>query len=307
MLSFGSILCMRLRSLDHLCERAVLLLLAFAILWKGGKTLESTWLLLGVGALCVLQVIYGQRGSSREQEKEQSLPLALLLCFLLWTFVSYLLSKTMNYGLDELLQTGGLIFITLWILLRQERAPGEGSSKISFLRFSFEEQFIFLMAFIAVLSCFVGVIVYTVQPVNRFVGTFFDPRFHTDYWPNAFAEFLLLAWPMVLLATSKHFERGSLSLIRFRLKRFAYKFLPIGIVIGCLLLSYSRGALIAFIGQILLLTILLGSQNPTVDWWVMPVILLSFGLLLTWCTRFENTSSPMQKHGQKGQGMMKKR
>ncbi|HLD08148.1 MAG TPA: O-antigen ligase family protein, partial [Candidatus Peribacterales bacterium] len=43
--------------------------------------------------------------------------------------------------------------------------------------------------------------------------------------------------------------------------RFAYKFLPIGIVIGCLLLSYSRGALIAFIGQILLLTILLSRRH----------------------------------------------
>lgn|SRR3989338_8341028 len=63
-------------------------------------------------------------------------------------------------------------------------------------------------------------------------------------------------------------------------------------------------------GISLLLTILLGSQNPTAEWWVMPTILLFFGLLLTWCTRFEDSISGVsaQRQGQKTQqGMMKKR
>ncbi|MBI3331769.1 hypothetical protein HYZ99_02305 [Candidatus Peregrinibacteria bacterium] len=38
----------------------------------------------------------------------------------------------------------------------------------------------------------------------------------------------------------------------------------------------------------LLLTLLLGTQAPTVDWWVMPTILLLYGLLLSWCTRSED-------------------
>src|SRR3989344_1694294 len=35
----------------------------------------------------------------------------------------------------------------------------------------------------------------------------------------------------------------------------------------------------------LLLTMLLGTADMTGKWWIMPVILLGYGLLLSWCTR----------------------
>jgi hypothetical protein len=37
----------------------------------------------------------------------------------------------------------------------------------------------------------------------------------------------------------------------------------------------------------LLLTMLLGATTPITSWWVMPVIVLAYGLLLLWCTRSE--------------------
>ncbi len=39
----------------------------------------------------------------------------------------------------------------------------------------------------------------------------------------------------------------------------------------------------------LLLTMLLNPESPE-NWWVMPVIILTYGLLLSWCTRTENGS-----------------
>lgn len=57
----------------------------------------------------------------------------------------------------------------------------------------------------------------------------------------------------------------------------------------------------------LLLTMLLGTQDPRGNWWVMPVLLLFYGLLLSWCTRQETEtmskpfqSSPMGLKGMSG-------
>lgn len=37
----------------------------------------------------------------------------------------------------------------------------------------------------------------------------------------------------------------------------------------------------------LLLTMLLGTADTTGRWWIMPVLLLAYGLLLSWCTRHD--------------------
>lgn len=250
---------MRFASKDQFLEIAVLTLLAFGVLWKGGKTLESTWLLLAIAA-CAVMYLYWKRMHEPKAEKSIALSvMPMLLIFLLLSFLSLLFSSTQNYGLDEVLRDGGLIFLLYWVMERREAS--RASARHPLLQLSFEEQFILLITTITVLCCAVGVIVYALQPVNRFVGTFFDFRFHTDYWPNAFAEFLLLAWPVVLLQAGKRIERGSLTAIQYYALDKILRFVPIGMVIGCLLLTYSRGALIAFIGQIALLTMLLWSRR----------------------------------------------
>ena len=94
--------------------------------------------------------------------------------------------------------------------------------------------------------------------MNRFVGPFFDHRFHTDYWPNAWAQFLLLAWPVFywfLFQTKNH-------------RAYLLRLLLLGFVVGCLFLSYSRGAVLAFVGQVIILFLLTrfvsgtSSKNP---------------------------------------------
>ncbi len=234
-------------------EHTLFGLLTFTVLWKGGKTLESTWLLLGVGALCSI-LLYLKHNRHRTKTPPANGVGALLLLFLLWTAASYFFSSTQNYGLDELLRTGGLVLLFLWLV--EWHGP-------RFINGVFEKRFFSLLTFLTVLACLIGVLVYAGQPVNRFVGTFFDPRFHTDYWPNAFAQYLLLTWPIVLLVSGTRIERKKTSLLWYHTKDKMIRYFPIGFTLGSLFLTYSRGALIAFLGQIALLTLLLWKQRGT--------------------------------------------
>ncbi|TSC59013.1 MAG: Tetratricopeptide TPR2 [Candidatus Peregrinibacteria bacterium Greene0416_19] len=211
-------------------ENGVVLFLLVSILWRGGKTLDATWLLGGVAcAVTVADMLYRRRG-----ETARPAPALILLGFLAASVLSYLTSAARNYGLDELIRDTALLLLFLWTV-RTERAERNDP-------LPFHERVLITIAIATVVACGVGIAVYVLQPVNRFVGTFFDFRFHTDYWPNAWAEYLLLAWPAVF----------------WFLRRFPVPVrVPVfGIVIACFLLSYSRGAALAFSGQIVLLGIL---------------------------------------------------
>jgi O-antigen ligase len=230
----------RERSLRRLSELSVLSLLGFTVLWRGGKTLESTWILFGVG---VLSIVIHYCFSTRKQSSGTQYDIwPLMILFILWTCASYYFSTTQNYGLDEVLRTAGLGFLLLWFIQRDEHQRDH--------ELPFEEKLFALITFLTALFCFVGILIYIFQPVNRFVGTFFDIRFHTDYWPNAAAQYLLLAWPIVLLWCS-------------RWKSLLATYGPIGLALGSLFATYSRGALIAFVGQVGLLIWLLLRQKGT--------------------------------------------
>ncbi|MFA5800684.1 MAG: O-antigen ligase family protein, partial [Candidatus Peribacteraceae bacterium] len=91
----------------------------------------------------------------------------------------------------------------------------------------------------------------------------FNAKFHTDYWPNAWAEEILLLWPMLLWVLwgrkSKRAGRG---------RRLDWlKAAVLGLVIGSLLLSYSRGGALVFLGQLLLLALLVFLSRGCVFPW----------------------------------------
>lgn len=227
---------------EKIAEVAVLVLVAGAVLWKGGKTLEATWVLVGVSWLCT--IIYWKKSMTSAHDDTDVTPsrargqtpmflwLSVML-FIGWTVISYRYSTTQNYGLDEVLQTGALGLMFLWIIRNG----------------SIQNRLLNVVAWTTMIACVIGVLVYVLQPVNRFVGTFFDSRFHTDYWPNALAEYLLLAWPVLLYW------------LNAQKKIFKYSFLILGFVLGCFLLSYSRAATLAFGGQLVLWWILLQWQE----------------------------------------------
>jgi O-antigen ligase len=212
---------------QRIAEWSVLVLIVLSILWRGGKGLEMTWLLAGV-ASCIT-IIDWWKGSEKKQ-----ISMALWACvigLIIWTALSYSTSMTKNYGFDEVMRTAALGLIFLWCV---RRTAVNGSA-----RGSFAEQVMLAIAGATVIACVIGVAVYIFQPVNRFVGTFFDYRFHTHYWPNAWAEYLLLAWPIVLWWL---FSRSNNRPLFLRL-------IIMGFVIASFALSYSRGAAITFVAE----------------------------------------------------------
>lgn len=228
-------------TLSRVGEGAILFLVAFSILWKGGKTLEMTWLLaLIAGFLSVAALsrrVFRARRTADETGDPHLAVWGLILLYALWTVASYAFSETKNYGLDEVLRDVSAVLLFLWIV--RVRASKEESS--------FLPNFLTVMTIVTVMACLVGLAVYTLEPVDRFVGSFFDYRFDTDFWPNAWGEFLLLSWPMVLLRAVRNSKSN----------RCCFYAAILGLMLGCLFLSYSRGSILALAAQCALVTFLL--------------------------------------------------
>ena len=227
-----------LRLLQRIDPQWILLpLLAFAVLWRGGKGLEMTWLLTGATWMVVCEG-WLRRGRS----VTPLLPWLAAIALLVWTVLAYSFSSTRNYGLDEVLRDGSCILLFLW-MIRLSAAPGPPRDALL-------GRIVGVVTAAAFCAALIGIAVYMLQPVDRFVGTFFDHRFHTDYWPNAWADFLLLAWPLAAVRVAAATTGAA--------KRFHA--VVLGLLVGTLLLSFSRGALIAAAGQCVLAAMLLGRR-----------------------------------------------
>jgi len=217
---------------ERVSQAALLILLALVILWRGGRTLESTLLLAFV--VCAMVLLR----SRYTRETERTVPPAIwwmVMLFVLWTAVSYVLTSTMNYGFDEVAQTMSLALLFFWII----RCPEGAKMRTSFLK---------VLVVTVLLACLIGVLIYAMGPLNRFVGTFLDVRAPwKNAWPNAWAELLLLAWPVALLLSRPLHEQGRGNIQTFW--KIAKRTTPAGVMVGCLLLTFSRAALLVFLGQ----------------------------------------------------------
>lgn len=216
--------------------RLLSVLLTAFVLWKGGKSIDATWILAGIGGASSFLWWAKRRRDAAQDMAPVSLAWIAAIAFLLWSIAAYAQSSARNYGLDEILRDAAGVLLFFWVT--RARRDGAGAS--------LERTILGALAVATLAACAIGVIVYALQPVDRFVGTFFDHRFRTDYWPNAWAEYLLLAWPVTLLAL-----RQSRLVARRPLAIGAI----LGFIIGCLLLSYSRGAFLCLVGQCALTTI----------------------------------------------------
>lgn len=232
---------------QRIAEFILLLFVAGAILWRGGKSVDATWM-LGVVTIFVLCTglwfpVLRRLGFPKDDARPQvmTVPLVLwgiLLFFIAWSTFSFFVSSTRTYGLDELVRDASCVLLFLWIVRRA------GNTRVSVLL----EGCLWTITLAAGIAVLFGLAVYVFQPVNRFVGTFLDWRFHTDYWPNAWAQFALLAWPMAALLASRRMTQ---------LKRWTFAGIT-GLLVGSLFLSFSRGGLIAFTGQIACLVLVWG-------------------------------------------------
>jgi O-antigen ligase len=225
-------------SLRSSFEHALVIAIGVAILWKGGKGLEATWLLPFLPLLGALSLWVNSKKNSTPAVAWPAWLLAGL--FIAWSVTSFVFSETRNYGLDEILRDLSLTFLWLQII-RMAPTPREALA----------QRVIDAIVYSVICAAVIGLVVYVCQPVARFVGTFFDPRYHTDYWPNAWAELLLLAWPLSLWKAWQSEGR----------KRWVW-FVFLGLLLGSMLLSYSRGAFLAMVGQVIILAAAL--------WWLVP-------------------------------------
>lgn len=215
----------------------ILACLVLSVLWRGGKSLDTTWVFIGICFFVTLQLFLKVISKSDKEESYLKIPWlewSILLFFSTATLISYLFSTTANYGLDELLRTISFLLLFGWVATRFNNPEQV---------LVFSGRFSAVITSTALIACGIGVFVYVLQPVNRFVGTFFDYRFHTDYWPNAWAEFLLICWPLSVWFLFSKREKSIPFLVQTGV---------MGLFFCCLILSYSRGAFIALIGQIIL-------------------------------------------------------
>ncbi len=201
------------------------LLVAALLVWsffiRAGKGIESAWVMALVAGVCVLLAPLDSKGS-------RPVPLWAFwagIAFLLWSTASWFLSSVNTYGLDELLRDGAgfLLFCTA-----ARYADNEELLRKCFV----------ILTSLAFLGCLIGVMVYVLQPVSRFSGVFFHILDVRDYWPNAWAEWLLLVWPVSILALQN--------------VRRVWRTVVPGILLAGLLLSFSRGAVLVLVAQLVL-------------------------------------------------------
>jgi len=247
---------------EKISHGLLLVFLMIAVLWRGGRTLEMTWALVGV--TWVIWAVEWMRCASAERRALSRTLSVLVWLYVLWVVMSFATSSVQNYGLDEVFRTVSLALLFFWMA----RQPDGSSIRRRVLK---------AIAVAALLAVGIGVAVYLLQPVSRFVGTFFDMRRVTDYWPNAWAEFVLLTWPIVLLFTyRKSPESGP------KMQRFTHLILqagPLGLLLTSLALSYSRAAALVLLGQAVLLA-LWGIRRQIVWRKYVPFMLGTFVVVL---------------------------
>ncbi len=201
-----------------LMQTLIVLLLVCSFFLRAGKGIESTWLMAVVAAACATLCVIGPT------KKISQYFFGTGLLFLLWSAASLFTSSVSTYGLDEILRdaSGFLLFLCV-----AQSADDRMTRRLSGL-----------LTILLGVAWIVGACVYVLQPVSRFVGVFFHVLDVRDYWPNAWAEWLLLVWPVALWFLSTY----------SRWVRIVF----VGVVMSGLLLSFSRGAALVFGLQVVL-------------------------------------------------------
>jgi|GEM_PF-1149755 len=187
--------------------------------------------------LCVLLlvVLWLSRRESAAWSKDIALEKIFLFVFLLFVGLSFVFSETKNIGLPEVMAYFGAVGLYLVFAYRENR---------------WMSAFLKIVCIGATMAALLGFVIFLLKEAPpRMIGPFFNIFYPSNLWPNAFALFLLIAWPIFLLFQGEPDREspghGKLS--------HAFWLLGLSLVITALYLTYSRGAYICFIGQAALL------------------------------------------------------
>lgn len=179
----------------------------------------------------------------KEKREKAGLEIYFLFGYMLALLISFLNSSALGVGLSEFLafESAALLYLI-----------------IAYRKISWMPRFLKVVGWAAVVSAGLGFVLYIGFDEVRMVGPFLNKLNHAHTWPNAFALFLLMTWPILLLEKRKW---------------------PLALVLAALLLTFSRGAMLVFGGQLLMLTIYFGRR---IRWRELGVIaLITVALFLT--------------------------
>lgn len=215
--------------MQNLSERASLIgitaLMAVSFLALNASkydTADKVWLFLLLGAgIFLIPIFLGFSGFRKHAF------ISMLLgfwCLLIW--ISYNFSQTKNYGFSE-----AVIFSVTAVL---------GICLTTISKNSWR-TLINILIFFAIISALYGFWYFPTHGESRIAGLFLDASDPRHFFPNAFANFLLMVWPLALIT------------IQGRKKSLII--LSCSILLTALYLTFSRGAWTVFSVQIVGLAI----------------------------------------------------
>ncbi len=149
-----------------------------------------------------------------------------LLLFGLLTILSFSFSQTKNLGFSEVIAF--LSVVVLYLIYANQQLD-------------WKEKFLRIVKMSTLIAVIMGFLNYFMLEEVRMFGPFFNILRNGNVWPNAFALFLLMTWPVLLLKSGEKVSH--------------WRNVVISLTIAALMLTFSRGALLVFGGQIVLLGI----------------------------------------------------
>lgn len=150
-----------------------------------------------------------------------------LLLFGLFVALSFAYSQTKNLGFSEALAF--LEMVGFYLIFAGQRIE-------------WSEKFLKVVKVGAGVAVVLGFILYFWREEVRMVGPFFNILYHANVWPNAFALFLIMVWPLFIICKK---EKSGAAYIP--------GLIMLVFVLAALLLTFSRGAALVLIGQVVLL------------------------------------------------------
>lgn len=168
------------------------------------------------------------------------------LGFLLLLFISWLFSEAWGIGFSDYLAYSSAVCLYLLLGFRGE--------------LEWRDKFLRTVIFGSSVAVLIGFLFYIFRDEVRMIGPFFNKLTHAHTWPNAFALFLILTWPLGFLLQ----KRG------WRIAYFSF-------TLAALMLSFSRGAMIVLAGQLVLCAIFLHIRWKEVGLVAVATLLIFIG------------------------------
>lgn len=177
---------------------------------------------VGLGICLVPIIVFDLKGKFERSNLERS----LLFVFAAFVALSFAFTEAKNIGFADFM--AWLTMIPLYIYL-------------AFKKHSWRDILLKVIFTGLVLSCLFGIYFYLTRPEMRLFGSFMNVWHRSNVWPNAFALFVLMAWPLSIYLFKKKLHPVYIGLL--------------SIIGATFVLSFSRGALISMFGQLFLLAI----------------------------------------------------